>query len=98
MTLKNSGSGKAVAPKTPVARSLLFENANSNMVNPKVSVKDSIKAAFGKTLQEFTGQEGVISSRSAVTFAEIIRLMRLARKSDLLTAYQVRLSSFNFFY
>jgi Lipoprotein amino terminal region len=98
MTLKNSGAGKGIGPKTPVARSLLFENANSNMINPKVSVKDSIKAAFGKTLQEFTGQEGVITARSAATFAEIIRLMRLAKKSDLLTAYQVRTSSFHSFH
>jgi Lipoprotein amino terminal region len=92
MNLKNTASGKGAAPKTPVLRSLLFENANSNMANPKVSVKDSIKTAFGKTLQEFVGQEGVISSKSAATFAEIIRLMRLAKRADLLTAYQVRLT------
>jgi hypothetical protein len=87
---KNQGGQAAPAgPKTPVLRTLLFENANSNMINPKVKVKDSIKAAFGKTLQEFVGQEGVISSKSAATFAEIIRLMRLAKKNDLITAYQV---------
>lgn len=91
MNLKKAAAGQAAAMKpNAVARTLLFENTNSNMVNPKVSVKDSIKAAFGKTLQEFTGQEGVISSKSAATFAEIIRLMRLAKKADLLVAYQVR--------
>lgn len=88
---KVAGGQAAAAPKSPVLRTLLFENTNANMINPKVSVKDSIKAAFGKTLQEFTVHEGVISSKSAMTFAEIIRLMRLAKKQDLLTAYQVRL-------
>lgn len=91
MNLKKTAAGqKGQPPKTPVSRTLLFENANSNMVNPKVSVKDSIKTAFGKTLQEFTNQEGILSSKSAATFAEIIRLMRLAKKNDLLVAYQVR--------
>lgn len=89
MNLKKTANGQAAPIKTPVLRTLLFENANTNMVNPKVKVKDSIKTAFGKTLQEFTGQEGVISAKSAATFAEIIRLMRLAKKVDLLTAYQV---------
>jgi hypothetical protein len=91
MNLKKTAAGQAsVVIKTPVLRTLLFENTNANMINPKVSVKDSIKTAFGKTLQEFTGQENVISARSASTFAEIIRLMRLAKKADLLTSYQVR--------
>lgn len=91
MTLKKTAAGASTDLKpTAVTRTLLFENTNSNMVNPKVSVKDSIRAAFGKTLQEFTGQEGVISSRSAAAFAEIIRLMRVAKKADLLVAYQVR--------
>lgn len=91
MNLKKSAAGQTgTAIKTPVQRSLLFENTNSNLINPKVSVKDSIKAAYGKTLHEFTGQEGVITSKSAATFAEIIRLMRLAKRADLLTAYQVR--------
>ena len=90
MNLKKTAVGQTgTALKTPVLRTLLFENTNSNMINPKVSVKDSIKTAFGKTLQEFTSQEGVISAKSAATFAEIIRLMRLAKKNDLLTAYQV---------
>lgn len=92
LNLKKTTAGQAgTALKTPVLRSLLFENSNSDMSNPKVSVKDSIKAAFGKTLQEFTSQEGNLSSKSAATFAEIIRLMRLAKKNDLLTAYQVSL-------
>lgn len=92
LNLKKTTPGQAgTPPKTPVLRSLLFENTNSNMVNPKVSVKDAIKAAFGKTLQEFTSQEGNLSSKSAATFAEIIRLMRLAKRNDLLTAYQVSL-------
>lgn len=91
MTLSNTVNGKSgQPPKTPVSRTLLFENAPSNMVNPKVSVKKSIETAFGKTLQEFTGQEGVLTSKSAAAFAEIIRLMRLAKKNDLLVAYQVR--------
>lgn len=90
LNLKNTATGQAAAPKTPTARTLLFENTNSNLVNPKVNIKDSIKTAFGKTLQEFTGEGGVISSKSAAAFAEIIRLMRLAKRSDLLTAYQVR--------
>lgn len=92
LNLKKTAGGQAAVPgaKTPVLRTLLFESTSSNMINPKVSVKDSIKAAFGKTLQEFTSEEGVISARSAATFAEIIRLMRLAKKNDLLTTYQVR--------
>lgn len=90
MNLKKTDKGQAAAPgKVPVLRSLLFENTKATIINPKVNVKDSIKAAFGKTLQEFTGQEGVISSKSAATFAEIIRLMRLAKRTDLLTTYQV---------
>ena len=94
LNLKNTAKGQAAAPKTPVARTLLFESTSSNLVNPKVNIKESIKAAFGKTLHEFTGEEGVISSKSAATFAEIIRLMRLAKRADLLTAYQVRLTNF----
>jgi hypothetical protein len=90
MNLKKSAEGQAAPMTAPVARTLLFESTNTNMVNPRVKVKDSIKAAFGKTLQEFTGQEGIISAKSAATFAEIIRLMRLAKRADLLTAYQVR--------
>lgn len=91
MNLKKTASGQlASVIKTPILRTLLFESTSSNLANTKVSVKDSIKAAFGKTLQEFTGQEGVISSKSAASFAEIIRLMRLAKKADLLTSYQVK--------
>lgn len=92
LNLKKTVGGQAAAPgaKTPVLRTLLFESTSSNMVNAKVSVKDSIKAAFGKTLQEFTSEEGVISAKSAATFAEIIRLMRLAKKNDLIMTYQVR--------
>lgn len=98
LTLKKTDGGQTGAePKTPVLRTLLFESTNANLVNPKVAIKDSIKAAFGKVLQEFTGQEGVITSRSAATFAEIIRLMRLAKKNDLLTAYQVRSMNFGIF-
>lgn len=97
MNLKKTANGEATAFKTPVLRTLLFESSNTNMANPKVKVKDSIKAAFGKTLQEFTGQEGVITAKSAATFAEIIRLMRLAKKGDLLTAYQVKFIELVFF-
>lgn len=96
LNLKNTAAGQAAAPKAPVARSLLFENTSANLVNPKVNIKDSIKAAFGKTLQEFTGEEGVISSKSAAAFAEIIRLMRLAKRADLLTAYQVRVNELSY--
>lgn len=96
MNLKNTATGKAGTIKTPVLRTLLFENSNSNIINPKVSVKDSIKTAFGKTLKEFTEQEGVVSSKSAATFAEIIRLMRLAKKGDLLTSYQVELNELDY--
>ncbi|CRL08258.1 CLUMA_CG020838, isoform A [Clunio marinus] len=88
MNLKKKVAGQGPAIKSPALRTLLFEATNSNMANPKVSIKDSIKAAFEKTLAEFTGQEGVISSKSAATFADIIRLMRLGKKADLLTAYQ----------
>lgn len=90
MSLKKSATGPATPLKAGVARTLLFENTNTNMINPKVSVRDSIKTAFGKTLHEFTGEGGIISAKSASTFAEIIRLMRLAKRADLLTAYQVR--------
>lgn len=96
LNLKKTDGGQTGAEiKSPVHRTLLFETSNANLVNPKVSIKDSIKAAYGKVLQEFTGQEGVITSRSAATFAEIIRLMRLAKKNDLLTAYQVRFNELN---
>lgn len=95
MNLKKTDAGQSGAEvKNPVLRTLLFENTHTNLANPKVSIKDSIKTAFGKVLKEFTGQEGVITSHSAATFAEIIRLMRLAKKNDLLTSYQV--SSLNF--
>lgn len=44
LNLKGKPAGQAAAAiKTPVLRTLLFENTNANMVNPKVSVKDSIK-------------------------------------------------------
>lgn len=97
LNLKKTDKGQTApgAGKVSVLRSLLFENTKANIINPKVNVKDSIKAAFGKTLQEFAGQEGVISSKSAATFAEIIRLMRLAKRTDLLTTYTV--SSLNLF-
>lgn len=85
LTLKNTAEGKAPTIKTPVLRTILFENTNQNLASPKV--KESLKSAFGKTLQEFTGQEGGISAKSAASFAEIIRLMRLAKKNDLLNLY-----------
>lgn len=96
LNLKNTAAGQAAEPKAPTARTILFENADSSLVNPKVNVKDSIKAAFSKTLQEFTGEEGVISSKSAAAFAEIIRLMRLAKRADLLTAYQVSVNELSY--
>lgn len=87
MTLKKTADGTANPPKTGVQRSLLFGNANENLASQKV--KDSIKTAFDKTLREFTDQEGKITSSAAPAFAELVRLMRLAKKGDLAVSYQV---------
>lgn len=87
MDLKNSATGNGKVIKTPVLRTLLFENTNSFMVNPKAKIFDSIKSAFHKTLQEFTAQEGVLTSKAATSFADLVRLMRLAKRADLVRAY-----------
>lgn len=87
MDLKSTGTGTGKDIKTPVSRTLLFENANSFMVNPKAKIFESIKSAFHKTLQEFTAQEGVLTAKAATSFADLVRLMRLAKKADLTRSY-----------
>lgn len=89
LTLKKTASGSVAAPKAPIQRSILFANTNENLASAKV--KESIKSAFDKALKEFTGQDGRISSSSATAFAELVRLMRLAKRSDLTVSYQVRI-------
>lgn len=88
MDLKSTASGTGKEIKTPVSRTLLFESTNSFMSNPKAKIFDAIKSAFHKTLQEFTAQEGVLTSKAATSFADLVRLMRLAKKNDLIRGYQ----------
>lgn len=85
LTLKNTAAGAAPALKAPTARSVLFENANTNMANNKII--GPIKNAYTKTLTEYQNAKENISE-SASIFAELIRLLRLARRSDILGAYQ----------
>jgi hypothetical protein len=87
LTLTKTAAGTAAPPKNGVQRSILFGNANENLASQKV--KDSIKAAFDKTLREFTQQNGKITSSAAPAFADLVRLMRLAKKADLTVSYQV---------
>lgn len=87
MNLKSTATGAGKDIKTPVARTLLFEQSNSFMVNPKAKIFEAIKSAFSKTLHEFTAQEGVLTSKAATTFSDLVRLMRLAKKADLARAY-----------
>lgn len=89
MTLKKTAAGTPAAPKNGVQRSLLFGNANENLASQKV--KESIKTAFDKTLKEFTEQNGKITSSAAPAFADLVRLLRLAKKADLAVSYQVSL-------
>lgn len=89
ITLKKTAAGTPSVPKNAIQRSLLFGNANENLASQKV--RDSIKTAFDKTFREFTDQNGKITSSAAPAFAELVRLMRLAKKPDLAISYQVSL-------
>ena len=87
LNLKKTSTGIANAPKTGVQRTVLFVNTNENLASAKV--KESIKSAFDKALKEFTGHDGTIASTAATAFADLVRLMRLAKKNDLTVSYQV---------
>lgn len=86
LNLKKTATGTANAPKNGVQRTVLFVNTNENLASTKV--KESIKSAFDKALKEFTGHDGTIASTAATAFADLIRLMRLAKKNDLTVSYQ----------
>lgn len=89
LNLKKTASGAAPQIKNGVQRSILFTSTNENLASAKV--KESIKSAFDKALKEFTGQQGTIASTAATAFADLVRLMRLAKKNDLTVSYQVGL-------
>lgn len=95
LTLKKTGAGVAAVPKNGVHRSILFGNANENLASQKV--KESIKSAYDKALKEFVENDNRITSSAAPAFAELVRLIRLAKKADLTVSYQVRFFDFNVF-
>ncbi|KAG5666411.1 hypothetical protein PVAND_014440 [Polypedilum vanderplanki] len=86
LTLKKTATGSGNALKVGIQRSILFSNTNENLASTKV--KDSIKSAFDKALKEFVGNSGKISSSSATAFADLVRLLRLAKRGDLTMSYQ----------
>ena len=85
LQLKSQGSGKASgdAAKVATSRTLLFENSEVDTV--RKLPENTLKNALSKAIEQHTPH---IGSKAAGQYRELIRLLRYAKKDDLLVFFK----------
>lgn len=86
MVARGSGKAGRVDPiKTPASVTILFKNPQDPQ--PQKLSEETLRRVFEATVAEFDTKTGGIQVMAAGRFTELIRIMRQARKSDLLVFF-----------